>query len=115
MAICNYETVRGNEAKYVTFWTDNPVLDADRYSAAGDAFTEATAPICNECGKPIYSDYTYMVYGNDPQTCICKDCVGKLREHIKKMSPYLADIVDIMFEDHLQATPVVEEEENAWI
>lgn len=99
-----YETIRGNEAKYVTFWTDNPVHDAEAYSAAGDQWLEEHAPECEECGRKIYDSTCVVLEG----ACICNDCRQKLIRWTRHQSRYLADIVDDLLSNLVDDTPMDE-------
>lgn len=110
MAICNYETVRGNEAKYVVYWTDNPVHDAENYSAAGDRWMEEHAPVCEECGRPIMDSKCTVL----EDACICNECRDKLIGIVEKhFSRYMAGVVEDLMDESKEDTPV--KDTDAWI
>ena len=60
----------------MSYYTDNPVLDAYRYDADQEAMLEKL-PKCSYCDKPIQEDYCYEI--NDE--LVCREC---LDEHFRK-------------------------------
>lgn len=42
--------------------TNDPVMDAERYSAEADDYIN-NCPVCDICGKPITDEYYYEVGG----------------------------------------------------
>ena len=109
MAICNYERMRGHEDVMV-IWTDNPVADAEAYSAEGAAWMEAHAPVCEECGEKIYGSKCTVL----EDACICNTCTDKLIKWISHKSGYLAGIVEDLLDEMTEDTPV-KDTDNAWI
>ena len=53
-------------------WTDDPVLDSERYAREQDR-KAAEGPICCECGEPVYEDFYYR-FEDD---ILCESCVEK--------------------------------------
>ena len=106
----NYEYIRGHEDVMTVFWTNNPELDAERYSAAGEAWEEEHAPVCMRCGERITDRYCYEVGDGE---YICKSCKDKLIRIVKINSFDMVDIVDNLFAEKEVYTPVIDEAE-AW-
>lgn len=52
------------------FYTDNPVLDAERYADEQEEELERL-PVCEYCCKHIQDDYFYEINGE----VICEDCL----------------------------------------
>lgn len=100
-----YEAIRGNEARYVSYWSNNPVHDAEIYSAAGDRWMEEHTPECEECGRPI-TDSTCVVLED---ACICKSCRDKLIRWVGHHSSYLAGIVEDLLDNLTDDTPMKED------
>lgn len=56
------------------YWTDDPVADAERYTAEQEAELEKL-PKCSECGEPIQTD-TYYEFNDE---LYCEHCLGNHR------------------------------------
>jgi len=54
----------------VIFRTDDPIRDFHRWDAQ-QTKEEEKYPLCEMCGRRIYDDTYYRIFGND----ICKSCV----------------------------------------
>lgn len=65
------------------FYSDNPVLDAERFQAALDK-EEAALPVCSICDNHVMDGYFYLI--NDE--VVCPDC---LEYHYRKeVEDYIA-------------------------
>lgn len=51
-------------------WTDNPIADAERYTAKQEEALERL-PKCSYCNNPIQDEYCYEI--NDE--LICEECL----------------------------------------
>lgn len=58
------------EGVQTMFYTDDPVLDAERYQAAQDHLLESL-PVCADCDHPIQDETAYYINGE----WICKNCM----------------------------------------
>ena len=54
----------------MAYYTDDPVADAERYSADQDRQL-ARLPECDNCGYPIQDEHYYDVNG----TILCRSCL----------------------------------------
>lgn len=64
------------------FYTDNPILDAERYYAEREEEVERL-PECSECGQPIQDEHCYEI--NDEY--ICEKCL--VENHKKYTDDYV--------------------------
>ncbi len=55
------------------FYSDNPVLDAERYMAEQERELEKL-PLCSECGEPITDESCWDIDGE----LYCPDCAESL-------------------------------------
>lgn len=63
-------------------WTDDPVMDAERYEAEREEALKRL-PVCCECGEPIQTDECYDFEGE----LICPDCLSD--NHRKWVEEYV--------------------------
>lgn len=61
----------------MAFYTDDPIMDAERYIAEQDAELDKL-PRCCDCDEPIQQEYA--VYINDEY--ICDECLAFYRKEV---------------------------------
>lgn len=57
------------------YYTDNPILDAERHQAAQDKLLEAL-PVCADCDNPIQDEEAYYINGE----WICENCMESYKQ-----------------------------------
>lgn len=59
------------------FYSDNPVLDAERHQAAQDRQL-AQLPVCADCDHPIQDERAFYINGE----WICRDCMSSYEREV---------------------------------
>ena len=73
--LANSETMK--EGVQTMYYTDNPILDAERHQAAQDRQL-AQLPICADCDNPIQDETAYYINGE----WICRDCMSSYEREV---------------------------------